>query len=294
MNKAKRLISLGYFPKELPFEFTTAKLADKYEALPKSDPKRRSWPVTFNLSRSETSRRVISIPNPEQFVRQSTLIADNWASIRKVCRASKISLSSPRFSTSDAHPVRATNLAPTQKLLDKKLESAAPYRFVLETDYARFFSSVYTHAISWALHTKEVAKLKQFDSTLLGNSVDLATRNAQGGQTVGIPVGPDVSHIISELIASSIDVRAFKSAWPSGYRYVDDYFLCFESEAEAITALENLAQAARYFEIELNYEKTKIHKVSELLKGLGYDRLRDFELPEGKRNLSRALVPAAS
>jgi len=170
-------------------------------------------------------------------------------------------------------------LRPSQDLSELRLSYAASRQYVLQADFAQFFPSVYTHAIAWASHTKAVAK-KNYSTTLYGNALDKAVQNAQDGQTMGIPVGPDTSHIISELVASRIDVAAFGKRKVNGYRYIDDYFIGFDTESEAVRALDRLAGAAREFEIEINYEKTSIKKVSEATEAVGLDSLRDFSFAD--------------
>ena len=73
---------------------------------------------------------------------------------------------------------------------------------MLTTDLSRFFPTIYTHSVPWAFHSKSVAK-KNKNPTLkyFGNLLDLALRQAQDGQTIGIPIGPDTSHMIAEAIA---------------------------------------------------------------------------------------------
>jgi hypothetical protein len=141
----------------------------------------------------------------------------------------------------------------------------------LQTDFARFFSSIYTHSIPWAIHGKAWSKANRRAAST-GNDLDAAIRNGQDGQTVGIPVSSDVAHVVSEIIASAIDESAF-SRTPPGFRYVDDYFLCFDSEANAIKGMERLSAAARDFEIDLNYAKTSIHHVKDILDEVGLDQL---------------------
>jgi hypothetical protein len=116
----------------------------------------------------------------------------------------------------------------------------------------------------------------------VGNDLDAAIRDGQDNQTAGIPVSSDVSHVVSEIIASVIDATAFSRA-PSGYRYVDDYFLAFDSEADAVNAMERLSSAARNYEIDLNYSKTSIRHVKDLLEEIGLDELRDFSFADNTK-----------
>jgi hypothetical protein len=46
-------------------------------------------------------------------------------------------------------------------------EAAVRYaaRYVLKTDVARFYHSIYTHSIPWVIHGKAAAKKKQRETT---------------------------------------------------------------------------------------------------------------------------------
>lgn len=131
-------------------------------------------------------------------------------------------------------------------------------------DIRAFFHSIYTHAIPWAIHTKQVAK-KNRDYNYYGNLIDLFCRNAQDGQTVGLPVGPDTSRLIAEVIASAIDVelqRKLGIGRNDASRYVDDYTISSPNGASGEQLLAALRQAVSAFELEVNYEKSAIQSTS--------------------------------
>jgi hypothetical protein len=173
-----------------------------------------------------------------------------------------------------------------QLLYDRKISISAGYRYMLKTDISRFFPTIYTHSVPWALHTKAVAK-KNTAATAhhFGNIVDLAVRQGQDGQTIGIPIGPDTSHLIAEVIATSADLelKARLKSWPAGFRYVDDYFLFFESKAEAENALAALVQSLGEFELQINFEKTATSPVIEITEDYWPHKLRSFEIASVRR-----------
>jgi hypothetical protein len=88
-------------------------------------------------------------------------------------------------------------------------------RYLLKTDIARFYPSIYTHSIPWALHGKDAAR-KDKEYKLLGNRLDLWMRETQDKQTGGIPIGPDTSFVVGEVIASAIDLRLKERIAPLG------------------------------------------------------------------------------
>jgi len=70
----------------------------------------------------------------------------------------------------------------------------------------RVITSIYTHSIPWALHTKEKARADT-KYALPGNRLDLWMRECQDKQTGGIPIGPDTSYIVSEVIGTAMDLQ---------------------------------------------------------------------------------------
>src|ERR1700693_4357976 len=282
MNKAKRLIGVGYLPKELPIEFTSTPLSRAYAPISAliqpHPPNRTGLAEKFNLARAGHAVRVLRVPNPVFFAQIATLIDANWARLKQVTSSSSLSISKPLFrALGKDRRTRATNLSPSQDLPERRLLSVAGQRYVLQTDFARFLPSIYTHSIPWAIYGKSAAKRNR-SPALFGNALDKAVRDGQGGQTVGLPVGPDSSHILSELIAARVDRAAFSRRTPSGFRYIDDYFLGFATEGAAMGALDRLAEAAREYELELNYSKTSIRSVQDMREGMGVDELSEIQM----------------
>lgn len=137
---------------------------------------------------------------------------------------------------------------------------------LLTADVSRFYHAIYTHSISWALHTKAIAKIRRRSMRLLGNRLDLLMRNAQDGQTIGIPIGPDTSLIVAEIILAAVD-RELVRAVPRlrGFRFMDDYELTFVSRSHAELALARLQGALANCELALNPTKTRIDDLPETI-----------------------------
>lgn len=212
-----------------------------------------------------------------------TLVARHWADILQHYRKSRISASHPRFLRNKG---RAACIPSMQPLHERKILESAGYRYMLRTDVSRFFPTIYTHSIPWAFHSKAQAKARRRDSTLFGNLIDTALRQGQDQQTMGIPIGPDTSHIIAEAIATSIDEllkNALGNKWPAGFRFVDDYFLFFSNVASAESALASLSQALKEYELQVNFEKTRISPVSEILEDYWTHELRRFAIDRSGR-----------
>jgi len=134
-------------------------------------------------------------------------------------------------------------------------------RYVLQTDINRFYGSIHTHSIAWAIHTKATAKANRA-LTLLGNKIDYWVRMGQDQQTVGIPIGPDRSLVLAELIMHRCD-DALLSKLPGikGYRFIDDYELSFRTRTEAEDAFHILEACLSEYELALNAKKTLISEL---------------------------------
>jgi hypothetical protein len=259
---AKALLSKGMFPRDLPPVFTTVDLGKKFTALQATIKKsKRTKPERYSLPKARFGRRMSYIVNPIPYFLLCGDIASNWALIRKHLTASKISAHVPSFFGKP----RAIKDIDFKKIRERKIVDGSGHSYVLTTDYARFFPTIYTHSIPWALHTKPVAKANPKDLNLLGNLLDMRVMQLQEGQTAGIPVGPDASYILAEIVASSIDREYVKISEqkPFGLRYVDDFMLFFSNRGDAERALSFLSIAAGEYQIELNPEKTSILNITE-------------------------------
>lgn len=290
MDRTEALLSKGYFPSQLPPAFITHQLAAQLPAL------QAIWavnvagakapackPELFSVARAGHQRRMTSITNPLPQTFLATFIAKHWADFLRHYRKSRLSASHPRFLRSGG---RAACIPSMQRLHERKILESAGFRYMLRTDVSRFFPTVYTHSVPWALHTKSVAKRnRKITAKYFGNLIDQALRQGQDEQTMGLPIGPDTSHVIAEAIATSVDLllkNALRS-WPAGFRYVDDYFLFFPTLAEAESALAALSRALKEFELQINFEKTHVGPVSEIADDYWTHQLRSFEIDKGAR-----------
>lgn len=292
LNKSDRLrllLAEGFFPSQVPPCFTSFNFASKQHKLaPKwnSIKARRCTEDTecerYSVPRAGHSRRPISIANPVSQYYISRFIADNWGKIYRHLVRSKISLSRPVFKHSLG---RSITISSASEVAEEKLLRSAGARFAVITDIAQFFPSLYTHAIPWALHGKAIAKDKKNrnDPKFYGNALDELMRACQSGQTIGVPIGPDTSHIVAEIIGVAIDlqVKANLGAWPKGLRHVDDFYLFFDTEAEAVKGLAAITQALQSYELRHNVLKTRIIPVQQLNEDSWTYGIGAFEFSHG-------------
>lgn len=230
-QRLKLFLGAGYFPKELPPPFVTTDLATYRERISRvwanlSPEKYVSMAETFLYPRHGREARKLSIMNPVNFYFLSKYISDNWMEIRKHINKSECSLSKPIFDPTGTRALIELNF----NLINKHArEIASSYDRTFKTDISRYYHTIYTHTVPWCLHTKTIAKAQKFNFSLVGNQLDRWIRNGQDQQTIGIPVGPQTSAVIAEIVGSAIDqeiIRTLKiSANRTMLRYVDDVYL---------------------------------------------------------------------
>src|SRR5260370_12762951 len=210
-----RLLSNGFFPPEMPSCFYSERLGVNRDAVLKAFdqiPSKKNGPPHFYSFKSE--RAVFSFPrfgredrrhsyiNPVSYFYLSKVLAENYVAIRRLNRRSKISVAPAIFDWAGERGL----IRPAFGARDsQRVTLNAGYELLAEADIAAFFHSVYTHTIPWAIYGKAIAKQKKNDMSLYGNLLDLLVRNAQDGQTIGLPVGPDTSRLLAEIVGTAID-----------------------------------------------------------------------------------------
>lgn len=282
MSFRHRVLEAGYFPRELPPPFTTHSFADFADAKPNYiqnlwspfSPKKGyvTKLVRHHLAVVGRNRRVLSIPNPINQLRLVQALEMHFAQVFTAAWKSPISASKPHFQYSQARAI-----VPQQDFTGisrLKAKARAVARYILITDVTRFYPSIYTHSISWALHTKEVAK-KNKGPNLAGNVLDKIIREAQDGQTIGIPIGPDTSLVIAEIILSAVDNDACGAGL--GFRSYDDYELPGVTKGQCEQALVRLETALFEKELVGNVSKTEILELPMAIEDEWVAVLRKFE-----------------
>jgi hypothetical protein len=234
----------------------------------------RSRTVRHSVPKRKLARRILSIPNPRNQVFVCREVEEHWPELLDACKLSKISLTTPVLSTTRG----------IHGEFDRRDEAIARakrsvgMRYVLHADFARFYPSIYTHSIAWALHGKAQARADK-QGHLLGNRIDRWIRETQDKQTGGIPVGPDTSFLIAEVMAAAVDAGVEKRIGPlRGTRYIDDYHLYFDSLSDAEDGLATLHQVAGEYELDINDLKTEISELPEPIDPHWKTQLRSIPL----------------
>lgn len=281
------LLSKGLLPRELPPLFSSTTLAGLVgPALPPDfSSATAAWtqPLQHNLSRPGGLRRKLSIPNPVNYFRLARTFDINGTALSTHWSQSPYSQTKPDIACTGP---RAIARAPADRAT-ARTKTRVGAKYLLQTDIAQFYPSIYSHSIPWALYTKPTAKTIMRDMTYFGNVLDREVQAAQHGQTKGVPIGPDTSLGIAELLLAPIDSRLHTTCNVlGGTRFIDDIELTFRRLSDADTALATLESLLSDFELQLNPTKTKICELPDEIESDFVTNLRSY-LPTSATN-SRA------
>jgi hypothetical protein len=230
--------------------------------------------------------------NPIAQLHLCWLVADEWVTIRKHIRTSKYTIEQPEITEYGKRAISPPDFALVSL---RRTEISAEFDHALVADISRFYGTLYTHAIPWALHSKVWCKqnlYEQLYQSSLGNRLDVAVRKGQDNQTIGIPIGPDTSRVISEIVGVAIDHHVqTKLSLDSrrAFRHVDDWYIGFDNAGQAEDAISTLATGCRDFELELNTEKTRTLHASSSVDNLWPAELREYRFGIGDIGQARSL-----
>lgn len=150
-----------------------------------------------------------------------------------------------------------------EKIEQKSLELSLDFNYIYHTDITDCYGSIYTHSIAWALHSKEIAKLKQKDNKLIGNLIDGHIQAMSFGQTNGIPQGSVLMDFIAEIILSYADLnlstkiaKKFTKKDFKILRYRDDYRIFTNNPTDAEEVIKILTEVLMDLGLKLHAQKT--------------------------------------
>ena len=287
-NFAKQVVQYGFFAEQIPRCFSSKKLSEKLDVLLplvnignnqiKNSTKNTTSPTTISTYKNDISRRILSVPNPEAFLRIVKLYSKNWDRIKELAKSDN-SLSPITYMRSysgdelleeiNCENIREEHRAKSDFIdgLKECIRISLGYQYRLTVDIANCYNSIYTHSVTWAMCGKENAKdymRTGLPTTLkptydLGNAIDAFTRFQKNNETNGIVVGPYTSRIFSELVLCSID----KILTEDGFifkRYVDDYKFYFRTEEDANESVRAIEKILNQYNLNLNLSKTDIQR----------------------------------
>jgi len=237
--------------------------------------------LTFSLAKGIYSRRKLGVLNPKQYHDLCKFVCDNWKTIRNTYDLSSFSASIP----TEANAIRAVRTK-SMSLNNFKfllIEKSFNKRYELRLDISQFYPSIYTHSIPWAIMGKILAKryfvLKNNprynwntqiatdpDAALYDfcDKLDMLVRNCQERQSIGIPIGPDVSFILAEIIGNRVDSEIKNKLGSLDYsclRYYDDYYFYTRTFSDAEKILKITQHVLNDFQLETNENKVQIKEL---------------------------------
>lgn len=276
---AKWLLEVGYYPEPyvLPpfFEVGSFNKNDPYFTDDKYEGRGVKWVEQVKIaypSEGMTSR-VFSLIHPKYYHDLVRICVDSFDEFIKSYKSKRISSYTFPIPLDNKNPGKI-NTKRSERQIYEYIDAAErslvldsqDYKYVVIADIKQFYPSIYTHAISWAIHTKKTSRDHRDNFSYIGHKIDKLLQCSNDGKTNGIAVGPAVSDIISEWMLNAVDVlidkrlpgRAF------GIRFKDDYRIVCDTEDEAKQIINTIQGALREFDLNLSEEKTGV-----------------FELPDG-------------
>ena len=210
MTVYQDLLSKGYFPKELPPAFFSEQFA-RYAVSKhgrttiKSYKPRESFTecVRYRLALAGLNRRELRIPHPASYANLADLTARNFPRLLKKVSGAGFSRSLPTYVSG-----RQRALHPRIKPADLARERAvarAGSSYLLKADISQFYSSLYTHAVGWAVDPELWSTANWRNRKLLGYKLDRALMDLDGKISQGIPIGNDISFLLAELVLARVD-----------------------------------------------------------------------------------------
>ena len=276
------LVTSGYFPESyvLPPCFTVL-THPAYGKVYTTHTKKNYKPpiheyIQVHFPKTELTDRTFGIIEPELHSDIALHIARNWKAVIGVLFHNQNKVCAYSFPV----PVDKSNVGKVGRLRSGRLiyefiemaerdMAAVSYKFsfLLTTDVKNFYPSLYTHSIAWALHGKKVIRKvgNRYDYTFLGNRLDKLFQNANDGCTNGVPIGPAVSDLVAELMLAAVDRILSRDLTDDVLvvRFKDDYRILAKSEQAGRSVVKNLQAALKEYRLELNDEKTQVHKLPD-------------------------------
>lgn len=272
------LINSAYLPNEIPPVVTSKYFANfcqqnfhKFYSDRKKIIKQTTNYETFSVPRTTNGRRNLALVHPIGQLGLSLIITANRSRIIKLIGQSGTSLYRTH---EDRDKIRAFSGLDFRKWEGLVRDVCSDHPFILKADISRFFYTAYTHTLPWSVLGKE--KVKRWLSNERGrlrthwsNDLDTALQSCQSRETFGIPVGPDTSRIISEILMSGIEADSSYKQTIDGktaYRLIDDFVIGFENEEEANRTLSALRRSLWKYNLQLNDEKTGIFRSESIYR----------------------------
>jgi hypothetical protein len=224
--------------------------------------------VNYNFLANKDGRfawRPLELIHPAIYVSLVNVICDpdNWLLIKT--RLSEFEggavdcCSSPVMSLDNQTDVAAQVRSWWQSVEQQSLIYSLEFSHVLHTDVTDCYGSLYTHSISWAIHSLEEAKKNKGNNSLLGNKIDSHIQASRYGQTNGIPQGSVLMDFVAEIVLGYVDEQINSTLGkPTNFRilrYRDDYRIFANSDDRAEEILKMISDKLRTLGMRLGVSK---------------------------------------
>lgn len=256
----------------------------------------RSIPYKFRIKKDISDFRSLYVIHPKHS-KDIVSLYDNFdVKISKLCRQSNYSLRSPYYpaklfikkdddNNSDLKSIEDLNenkvyassyfvykrFAHLYKFFDSDIFNFVEKKFrnLKYIDISKFFPSIYTHSITWAIIGKHSAKKLATKDKSLGSFFDSLMQNINYGETNGIVVGPEMSRIFAEIIMQRIDVEVESRLKEKGrefgtnyccFRFVDDFFVFYNDSCDIDLFMDELSHEMEKYKLYINHGKVQDQK----------------------------------
>lgn len=255
------LLAYGLFSEKLPPIFTSTSFFDYVQSNAPAFQTDAHKYVYYENMRNINVPRSLAIPNPFAYQQLCAFLRDIWPDLQAHFQRNTQD-ESHRVSRIHLRKMHQENRLFQMNYGNWRVDGSPEVdilmtgkRYMVKADISSCFPSIYTHALSWALATKEVAKATRNDHGIWYNRIDVLTRKLTNDETHGLLIGPHVSNLLAEIILTCVDSKL--QHW-SYVRAIDDYTCYVDSYEDGQRFLTELGAALREYDLSLNHKKTEI------------------------------------
>jgi hypothetical protein len=166
-------------------------IKDNFRSLGSFKPSAPTQFDKFSIPRENGARRDLAVVHPAAQLRVSLILADNHKKIREIITSSGMSLYNCEADLENFKAFKGISF----RDLDRKRSDVARHKsYVLNADISRFFYTIYTHSIPWAVIGKDKVKIsilqkkrKKSKKPHWADQLDSALQACQSRETFGNP-----------------------------------------------------------------------------------------------------------
>lgn len=255
------LLAYGMFSEKLPPIFSSKPFFDYVKIHNPAFQNSAHKYVYYENMRNINVPRPLAIPNPFAYQQLCSFLCDKWSDLQQHFY-NNTHEESHRVSRIHLRKIYQENKLFQMNYGNWRVDGSPEVdilmtgkRYIVKADISSCFPSIYTHALSWALATKEEAKNTRSNNNLWYNKIDTLTRKLTNDETHGLLIGPHTSNLLAEIILTRVDSKLRK--W-SYIRNIDDYTCYVDSQEDAQRFLTELGGKLREYHLSLNHKKTEI------------------------------------